>query len=59
MQSHGPDVPRVAFITAERTIERIPDTFPSSVKGQLLDLANAAQEPAEDAARVVDRVDGR
>ncbi len=45
MQKHGLDVPRVAIITAERTIERVPDTFLSSVKGQLLDLSKTAQEP--------------
>jgi len=59
VQNHGLDVLRVAIITAERTIERVPDTFLSSVKGQLLDLSKTAQEPADDAARAVDRVDGR
>ncbi len=37
MQNHGLDVPRAVIITAERTIGRILDYLPSSVKGQLLD----------------------
>jgi hypothetical protein len=39
------DVPRVAIVTAERTIERSLDNLPSSVKGPLPDLAQAALEP--------------
>jgi nuclear pore complex protein Nup107 len=48
-REHGLDVPRVAIVTAERTIERSLDNLPSSVKGPLPDLANAAVEPAEEA----------
>ena len=51
MQNYGLDIPRVAIIAAERTIERVPDTFPSSVKGRLLDLAKEAQERVEYAVR--------
>jgi nuclear pore complex protein Nup107 len=48
-REHGLDVPRVAIVTAERTIERSLDNLPSSVKGPLPDLAKAAVEPAEEA----------
>jgi nuclear pore complex protein Nup107 len=49
-REHGLDVPRVAIVTAERTIERSLDNLPSSVKGPLPDLAKAAAlEPAEEA----------
>jgi nuclear pore complex protein Nup107 len=48
-REHGLDVPRVAIVTAERTIERSLDTLPSSVKGPLPDLAKATLEPAEEA----------
>ncbi len=37
MQNRGLDVPHAAIITAERTIERMLDYLPSSVKRQLLD----------------------
>jgi hypothetical protein len=48
-REHGLDVPRVAIVTAERTIERSLDNLPSSVKGPLPDLAKTALEPAEEA----------
>ena len=48
-REHGLDVPRVAIVTAERTIERSLDNLPSSVKGSLPDLAKAAVEPPEEA----------
>ena len=48
-REHGLDVPRVAVVTAERTIERALDSLPSSVKGPLPDLANATLEPPEEA----------
>ena len=48
-REHGLDVPRVAIVTAERTIERSLDNLPSSVKGPLPDLAKAALDPAEEA----------
>ncbi|KAI0294069.1 nuclear pore protein 84/107 [Multifurca ochricompacta] len=49
-REHGLDVPRVAVVTAERTIERALDGLPSSVKGPLPDLAKVALiEPAEEA----------
>jgi nuclear pore complex protein Nup107 len=48
-REHGLDVPRVAIVTAERTIERALDNLPSSVKGPLPDLAKAALEAAEEA----------
>ncbi|KAH9043875.1 nuclear pore protein 84/107 [Lactarius pseudohatsudake] len=54
-REHGLDVPRVAIVTAERTIERALDSLPSSVKGQLPDLARAAQEPAEEAEMLLVR----
>jgi nuclear pore complex protein Nup107 len=48
-REHGLDVPRVAIVTAERTIERALDSLPSSVKGPLPDLAKAAVlEPPEE-----------
>ncbi|KAH9989542.1 107-domain-containing protein [Russula vinacea] len=48
-REHGLDVPRVAVVTAERTIERALDGLPSSVKGPLPDLAKATLEPPEEA----------
>jgi nuclear pore complex protein Nup107 len=48
-REHGLDVPRVAIVTAERTIERSLDNLPSSVKGPLPDLAKAVLEPPEEA----------
>jgi nuclear pore complex protein Nup107 len=54
-REHGLDVPRVAIVTAERTIERALDTLPSSVKGPLPDLAKAAFEPAEEAEMLLVR----
>ncbi|KAH9075675.1 107-domain-containing protein [Lactarius deliciosus] len=54
-REHGLDVSRVAIVTAERTIERALDSLPSSVKGQLPDLARAAQEPAEEAEMLLVR----
>jgi hypothetical protein len=54
-REHGLDVPRVAIVTAERTIERALDSLPSSVKGQLPDLAKVAQEPAEEAEMLLVR----
>jgi len=48
-REHGLDVPRVAIVTAERTIERALDTLPSSIKGPLPSLAKATLEPAEEA----------
>ena len=48
-REHGLDVPRVAIVTAERTIERALDSLPSSVKGSLPDLAQATLEPPEEA----------
>ncbi|KAN0138564.1 Nuclear pore protein 84/107 [Lactarius tabidus] len=54
-REHGLDVPRVAIVTAERTIERALDSLPSSVKGQLPNLANVAQEPAEEAEMLLVR----
>lgn len=54
-REHGLDVPRVAIVTAERTIERALDSLPSSVKGQLPNLAKVAQEPAEEAEMLLVR----
>lgn len=54
-REHGLDVPRVAIVTAERTIERALDSLPSSVKGQLPSLAKVAQEPAEEAEMLLVR----
>jgi hypothetical protein len=54
-REHGLDVPRVAIVTAERTIERALEGLPSSVKGQLPNLAKAAQEPAEEAEMLLVR----
>jgi nuclear pore complex protein Nup107 len=54
-REHGLDVPRVAIVTAERTIERALDTLPSSVKGPLPDLAKAAAEGAEEAEMLLVR----
>ena len=48
-REHGLEVPRVAILTADRTIERALDSLPSSVKGQLRNLATVVQEPAEEA----------
>ena len=48
-REHGLDVPRVAIVTAERTIERALDSLPSSVKGPLPNLAKATLEQAEEA----------
>lgn len=54
-REHGLDVPRVAIVTAERTIERALDNLPSSVKGPLPGLAKAALEPAEEAEMLLVR----
>ena len=54
-REHGLDVPRVAIVTAERTIERALDSLPSSVRGQLPNLAKVAQEPAEEAEMLLVR----
>ena len=54
-REHGRDLPRVAIVMAERTIERALDSLPSSVKGQLPNLANVAQEPAEEAEMLLVR----
>jgi nuclear pore complex protein Nup107 len=54
-REHGLDVPRVAIVTAERTIERALDSLPSSVKGQLPNLAKVAQEPTEEAEMLLVR----
>jgi nuclear pore complex protein Nup107 len=54
-REHGLDVPRVAIVTAERTIERALDTLPSSVKGPLPDLAKTSLEPAEEAEMLLVR----
>ena len=54
-REHGLDVPRVAIVTAERTIERALDSLPSSVKGQLPNLAKVVQEPAEEAEMLLVR----
>ena len=48
-REHGLDVPRVAIVTADRTIERSLDNLPLSVKGPFLDMAKAALEPPEEA----------
>ena len=48
-REHGLYVPRVAIFTAERTIERARDSLPSSLKGQLRNLATVVQEPADGA----------
>ena len=54
-REHGLDVPHVAVVTAEHTIEHALDNLPSSVKGPLLDLATAALEPAEEAEMILVR----
>jgi Nuclear pore protein 84 / 107 len=54
-REHGLDVPRVAIVTAEHTIERALDTLPSSVKGPLLDLAKTSLESAEEAEMLLVR----
>ena len=54
-REHGLDVPRVAIVTAERTIERALASLPSAVKGQLPNLAKAVQEPAEEAEMLLVR----
>ncbi len=56
-KEHGLDVPHVAVVTAEHTIERALEGLPSSVMRQLLDLVKAVQEP--DTTRTVHRVDSR
>ena len=48
-REHGLDIPHVAILMADRTIERALDSLPSSVKGQLRKLATVVQEPAEGA----------
>jgi len=42
-REHGLDVPRVAVVTAERTIDSALDNLPSSVKGPLPDLSKHAE----------------
>ncbi|KAH9976532.1 nuclear pore protein 84/107 [Russula compacta] len=54
-REHGLDVPRVAIVTAERTIERALDSLPSSVKGPLPDLAKVALDPADEAEMLLVR----
>ena len=54
-REHGLDVPRVAIVTAERTIERALDNLPSSVKGPLPDLSKTALEHAEEAEMLLVR----
>ncbi|KAI9451613.1 hypothetical protein BJY52DRAFT_1190825 [Lactarius psammicola] len=55
---NGLDVPHVAVVTVEHTIERALDDPPSSsVMGQPLDLVKAAQEP--DTTRTAHRVNSR
>ena len=54
-REHGLDVPRVAIVTAERTIERALDNLPSSVKGPLPDLSKTALGHAEEAEMLLVR----
>ena len=54
-REHSLDVPRVAIVTAERTIERVLDNLPSSVKGPLPDLFKTALEHAEEAEMLLVR----
>ncbi|KAI9455592.1 hypothetical protein BJY52DRAFT_1279778, partial [Lactarius psammicola] len=54
-REHGLDVPPVAIVTVEHTIERALDGS-RRLKGQLLDLVKAAQEP--DTTRTVLREQG-
>jgi nuclear pore complex protein Nup107 len=54
-REHGLDVPRVAIVTAERTIERALDSLPSSVKGPLPDLSKTAFERAEESEMLLVR----
>ena len=54
-REHSLDVPRVAIVTAERTIERALDNLPSSVKGPLPDSSKTALEHAEEAETLLVR----
>ena len=54
-RERGVDVPCMAIVTAERTIEKELDVLPSSVKGQLPNPAKAVQEPAEEAEMLLVR----
>ena len=54
-REHGLDVPCIAIVTAECTIEKALDCLPSSVKGQLSNPAKAVQEPAEEAEMLLVR----
>jgi hypothetical protein len=53
-RKHGLDVPRIAVVTAEHTIESALDNLTSSVEGPLPDLSKQA---CGNSARQVDRVD--
>ncbi|KAI0259467.1 nuclear pore protein 84/107 [Gloeopeniophorella convolvens] len=54
-REHNLDVPRVAIVTAERTIERALDSLPSSVRGALPDLTHAVHAPPVDAEMLLVR----
>jgi nuclear pore complex protein Nup107 len=52
-REHRLDVPHVAIITAECSIECVLDSLPLSVKRPLPDLAQAMLKPAEEAVSLL------